>query len=86
MKEVANFIRPSINKHRMLAKFWFKPVSLARSTGFCPQDLSKLLSLVEAKQSNFVEARNAFAAQKPRVKTAVDTQRLGSATELLHNS
>jgi hypothetical protein len=44
----------------MPAKFWLKPVSLARSTGFSPQYLSKLLNLVEANQSTFVEAWNEF--------------------------
>jgi len=37
-----------------------KKVSLARSTGFSPQNLSKLLSLVEANQITFVEAWNEF--------------------------
>lgn len=45
---------------RMLAKFWLKPVSIAPSTGFSPQDLSKLLSLVEAHQPTFVEAWDEF--------------------------
>ncbi len=49
-----------VQHDRMLAKFWLKPVSLARSTGFSPQDLSKLLTLVEANQSLFVEAWNEF--------------------------
>jgi hypothetical protein len=35
-------------------------MSLARSTGFSPQDLSKLLVLVEANQLTFVEAWNEF--------------------------
>lgn len=49
-----------VQHDRKLAKFWLKPVSLARSVGFSPQDLSKLLSLVEANQSLFVEAWNEF--------------------------
>ena len=49
-----------LQQDRMLAKLWLKSVLLARSTGFSPLDLSKLLSLVEANQSTFVEAWNAF--------------------------
>ncbi|MDD2880717.1 MAG: DUF4160 domain-containing protein [Rhodoferax sp.] len=49
-----------VQQDRMLAKFWLQPVSLAHSTGFSPQDLSKLLTLVEANQSTFVEAWNEF--------------------------
>jgi hypothetical protein len=49
-----------VQQDRMLAKFWLTPVSLARSTGFSPQDLSKLLSLVEGNQITFVEAWNEF--------------------------
>jgi hypothetical protein len=49
-----------VQKDRMLAKFWLKPVSIARSTGFSPQDLSKLLSLVELNQRTFVEAWDEF--------------------------
>jgi hypothetical protein len=49
-----------VQQDRKLAKFWLKPVSLARSVGFSPQDLSKLLILVEANQSLLVEAWNEF--------------------------
>ena len=49
-----------VQQDQMLEKFWLKPVLLSRSTGFSPQDLSKLLSLVEANQSISVEAWNEF--------------------------
>jgi hypothetical protein len=49
-----------VQQDRMLAKFWLKPVSIARSTGFSPQDLSRLLSLVEQHQTPFVEAWDEF--------------------------
>jgi hypothetical protein len=51
-----------VQKDRMLAKFWLKPVSIARSTGFSPQDLSKLLGLVELHQTTFSEAWDDFFA------------------------
>ena len=49
-----------VQQDRMLAEFWPKPASIARSTGFSPQDLSKLLSLVKAHQPIFVEAWDEF--------------------------
>ena len=49
-----------VQKDRMLAKFWPKPVSIARSTGFLSHDLSKRLSLVELNQRTFVEAWDEF--------------------------
>ena len=52
--------RIHVQQDRMLPKFWLKPVALAGSTGFSPQDLRKLLGLVEANQSFFVESWNEF--------------------------
>jgi hypothetical protein len=37
----------------MLAKFWLKPVSLARRTGFSPQDLSKTAESGRSQSTNF---------------------------------
>jgi hypothetical protein len=49
-----------VQQDRMLAKFWLKPVSFARSSGFSSQDLSKLLGLVETHQATFVKAWDEF--------------------------
>lgn len=49
-----------VQRERMLAKFWLKPVSLASSSGFPAQELSKLMGMVEANQQLFVEAWNGF--------------------------
>jgi hypothetical protein len=40
----------------MLAKFWLKPVSLARSTGFSPQELRRIQSLVVENAAALQEA------------------------------
>lgn len=49
-----------VQRERLLAKFWLKPISLASSTGFAAQELNKLLSLVEVHQQTFQEAWNEF--------------------------
>ena len=49
-----------VQRDRMLAKFWLKPVLLAGSTGFSAQDLNKLLGMVEDNQYTFVEAWDEF--------------------------
>ena len=49
-----------VQRERMLAKFWLKPVALASSSGFPAQELNKLLGMVEANQQTFVEAWNGF--------------------------
>jgi hypothetical protein len=49
-----------IQHERALAKFWLKPVSYARSTGFSAHELSKLNKLVEENQQSLLEAWNEF--------------------------
>lgn len=49
-----------VQRERLLAKFWLKPVSLASSSGFPAQELSKLMGMVETNQQLFVEAWNGF--------------------------
>jgi Domain of unknown function (DUF4160) len=49
-----------VQRDRMLAKFWLKPVSLEGSTGFSAQDLNKLLEMVEDNQLTLVEAGDEF--------------------------
>ena len=44
----------------MLPKFWLVPVSLAGSSGFPAQELTRLLGIVEANQQTYVEAWNEF--------------------------
>ena len=45
-----------IQRDRMLAKFWLKPVALASSTRFSPKELRKLESLVAENKEPFLEA------------------------------
>lgn len=49
-----------VQRERLLAKFWLRPVSLASSVGFPAQELNKLLELVTANQKTFVEAWDEF--------------------------
>jgi hypothetical protein len=41
------------------AKFWLDPVELARSNGFCPQELTRLRATVIERRYEFLEARHA---------------------------
>jgi hypothetical protein len=47
-----------IQRERMLAKFWLKPVVLASSTRFSSKELRKLESLVIEHREKFLEAWN----------------------------
>ncbi|PCJ40892.1 MAG: hypothetical protein COA71_09835 [SAR86 cluster bacterium] len=47
-----------IQRDRMLAKFWLKPVSLASSTRFASRELRKVESLVKVHKEIFLEAWN----------------------------
>ena len=49
-----------IQRERMLAKFWLKPVALASSTRFPPKELRKLQSLVSDNREIFLEAWNGY--------------------------
>ena len=49
-----------VQRERMLAKFWLKPVSLVGSSGFAAQELNRLLGLVETNQQTFVESWDEF--------------------------
>ena len=49
-----------VQRERMLAKFWLRPIALASSVGFPSQELRKLLSLVEENKTLFEEAWNEF--------------------------
>jgi len=49
-----------VQKERMLAKFWLRPVALASSTGFASHELTKLMRLAEEHQQTFVEAWDGF--------------------------
>ena len=50
--------RLHVQRDRMLAKFWLKPVALASSTRFSPKDLRKLELLVVENKDIFLEAWN----------------------------
>ena len=47
-----------IQRERMLAKFWLKPVALASSTRFSPKELKKLETLVTENRETILEAWN----------------------------
>ena len=47
-----------VQRDRMLAKFWLKPVALASSTRFSPKDLRKLELLVVENKDILLEAWN----------------------------
>jgi hypothetical protein len=49
-----------IQRDRMLAKFWLKPVALASSTRFSPNELRKLESLVLDHKETFLEVWNEY--------------------------
>ncbi len=47
-----------IQRDRMVAKFWLKPITLAGSTRFSPSELKKLESLVIDHKETFMEVWN----------------------------
>jgi Domain of unknown function (DUF4160) len=49
-----------IQRDRMLAKFWLKPVALASSTRFSPKELKKLEKLVTENRELLLEAWNEY--------------------------
>ena len=49
-----------IQREKMLAKFWLKPVALASSTRFPPKELRKLEQLVVENKETFLEAWNGY--------------------------
>lgn len=49
-----------IQRERMLAKFWLRPVRLASSTRFAPKELRKLEHLVAENKESFLEAWNGY--------------------------
>ena len=44
-----------VQRDRMLAKFWLKPIALASSTKFSPSELKKLESMVNDHKDIFLE-------------------------------
>jgi hypothetical protein len=49
-----------IQRDRMLAKFWLKPVALASSIRFSPKELRKLEALVIENRETLLEAWNEY--------------------------
>ena len=49
-----------VQRERMLAKFWLRPVHLARSTGFSPRELRRIEALVTENASALLEAWNEY--------------------------
>jgi len=48
-----------VQRDRLLAKFWLAPITLARSTGFSPQELRAIAALVEAHAEAIIKAWHA---------------------------
>ena len=49
-----------IQREKMLAKFWLKPVALASSARFAPKELRKLEQLVSENRDSFLETWNGY--------------------------
>ena len=49
-----------IQRERMLAKFWLKPIALAGSTGFSPKELRDLESLVAENREHLLDTWNEY--------------------------
>jgi len=49
-----------IQRDNMLAKFWLRPVTLASSTRFSPQELRKLETLVSENKQLLLENWNEY--------------------------
>lgn len=49
-----------IEKNEAYAKFWLKPIRLARSKGFRPHELSKLRVIIEKQEQIFVSKWHEF--------------------------
>lgn len=47
-----------VQRERMLAKFWLKPVALAGSTRFAAHELRRIEKLVDENRQKFLEAWN----------------------------
>ncbi len=47
-----------VQRDRAVAKFWLEPTSLARSTGFAANELTRIASLVIEYKTTFEEAWN----------------------------
>lgn len=51
-----------VQRERMLAKFWLKPVHLARSTGFSSRELRLIQGIVVENSDTLLEAWNEYFA------------------------
>ena len=49
-----------VQRDRMLAKFWLKPVSLAGSTRFSPRDLRQIERLVVENRETLMERSDEY--------------------------
>jgi len=45
-----------VDRDNCTAKFWLKPVSLARNMGFPTHELRQIRFIIESRQSNLLEA------------------------------
>ncbi|GIX17320.1 MAG: hypothetical protein KatS3mg119_1506 [Rhodothalassiaceae bacterium] len=49
-----------VQRDRALAKFWLEPVAVARSHGFSPRELGRIVRLVEAHRERLLERWHDF--------------------------
>jgi len=49
-----------VDREDMSAKFWLRPVALARNVGFAARELRRIESLVEQHGDEFLEAWNGY--------------------------
>jgi hypothetical protein len=52
-----------VEKEAAYAKFWLKPVRLAKSKGFRAAELSKVRGIIEKYENRFVGAWNEFFSE-----------------------
>lgn len=55
-----------VERDNCAAKFWLRPVKLARSTGFSPKELGNLLALAREHEILFLEAWNGHFSTRSR--------------------
>ena len=49
-----------VDRDNLSAKFWLRPVGLARNLGFAPVELRKILAMVVKRQTAFLEAWHGY--------------------------
>ena len=58
-----------VDREDYSAKFWLKPLRLARNIGFAPRELRKVQSMLEKNQEQLLEAWNGYFKSGSRRKS-----------------